>query len=506
MTVTATPLIARDVNTARSSVIVSVSFLAGNVFGGLLALMMVVIVGEGPDVDGFLAAYSAYLIFTLFGANLRVALVPVLGGTEDEAAFRERARTAVRRLAAAGAVMCAALALLAPLIGPALVPGAPGEAKTAAATATAILAGAAWCQIWSAGLAAVLAASQRFATSAMLYAATGLGTVVLAVLLMPVLGTAGAALGIAGSALGLLVAHTLYLRRFEFTATPWWRAVGQRATWRLVGVAAAGGAAPLAFQVCLSIALAGASGATGAVTAYSYGYLLAVLLSGVTTATLGFTTLPALVQAVRSDNREAVDGYLATLASFSLFLYLAPAAGYAAFGRPLLDALLDGPLSPATVALLWDVSRIFLAMGLLWALLAPVTPLALAQQRFTVLAVLAAITIPVEALFVLLVRGQGVEAVAIAHAACVGALPLLVLVWLFGRRTLHALWRMLRAGAPALALALIYPALALGLGLDDSMIGALLGLTVGTALYVGLAVALWPAVGGQAVRLLRGAR
>ena len=93
-------------------------------------------------------------------------------------------------------------------------------------------------------------------------------------------------------------------------------------------------------------------------------------------------------------------------------------------------------------------------------------------------------------------------AVAIAHAACAAALPVLVLVWLFGRSTLHVVWRACRAAAPGAALALVFPALAL-LGLDGSVAGALPG-SWSDGLYLGLAVTLWPSVGGQAVRLLRG--
>jgi peptidoglycan biosynthesis protein MviN/MurJ (putative lipid II flippase) len=399
--------------------------------------------------------------------------------------------------------MCAALALLSPLLGRALVAGASREAKNAAVVAVAILAGAAWCQIWSAGLSAVLAASQRFVTSALLYAAAGLATVVLAAALMPLLGVAGAALGLAGSAIGLLTAHAVYLRRFGFAATPSWSSVRTRAAWRLVGVAAAGGAAPLAFQVTLSIALAGASGSsTGAVTAYTYGYLLAALLSGVTAATLGFTTMPQLVLAVRDGAREAIDGYMERISAFSVFLFLAPAAGYAALGRPLVGLLLEGPLSTATVDRLWDISRVFLLMALVWALLAPVTPLALALGRLATLALLSAAIVPAAAVLVLLTHRHGPTAVAVGHAACAAMLPVLVLVALFGRDSGRAVRRIVRAAAPAGALALVYPALA-ALGLDGSIVGALLGLAAGTALYLGLAVKLWPSVGGHAVRLLR---
>jgi peptidoglycan biosynthesis protein MviN/MurJ (putative lipid II flippase) len=502
MTAATEPLVARDVNTARSSIVVSLSFLAANVFGGLLALLMAVIVGEGSDVDGFLAAYSAYLIFTLFGANLRVALVPVLGGTADEAAFRARGRDAVRRLAAAGAAMCLALALLSPLVGPLLVLRAPTEAQTAAATTVAILALAAWAQIWSAALSAILAASQRFVTSALLYAAAGFATVALSAALMGPLGVSGAALGLLGSALALLVAHAVYLRRFAFGASPRWSSVRERASWKLVGVAAAGGAAPLAFQICLSIALAGASGATGAVTAYSYGYLLAVLLSSVTSATLGFTTMPLLVNALEAGDRSAVDGYVERIAAFSLFLYLAPAVAYASFGHPLVVALLEGPLSPRTVELLWDVSRIFLLMALVWGLLAAVTPLALARRRFALLATASAAIIPLTAAAVVLAHAEGARTVAVAHATCAAALPVFVLIWLFGRSTGHVAWRALRSAAPAGLFALVFPALAL-LGLDGSLAGAIAGIVGGGALYLALAVTLWPSVGGQALRLLR---
>ena len=44
--------------------------------------------------------------------------------------------------------------------------------------------------------------------------------------------------------------------------------------------------------------------------------------------------------------------------------------------------MLDGPLSASTVALLWDASRIFLLMALTWAVLSPMTGLALSLKLF----------------------------------------------------------------------------------------------------------------------------
>src|SRR5207244_8669573 len=121
-------LVASEASTARSSVVVSISFLVSSLLGGLLALLIAVIVGAGNDTDGFLAAYSAYLTFILFGSTLRVALVPLLGSTADEAEFRKRAADRVGRLVAAGGVAAAVPPAPSALPGRARVPNAPSAA------------------------------------------------------------------------------------------------------------------------------------------------------------------------------------------------------------------------------------------------------------------------------------------------------------------------------------------------------------------------------------------
>jgi peptidoglycan biosynthesis protein MviN/MurJ (putative lipid II flippase) len=141
-------LVADGVNMARSSLVVSASVLLGSAFGGLLAVLIAVIVGEKPETDGFLAAYSAYLIFILFGTNLRIALLPQFGSVANEPAFRARAAAIVGRLVGASAVVCGAMVALSPVLGSLLVPGAPQEAQRAASIGVAILSVAAWCQIW----------------------------------------------------------------------------------------------------------------------------------------------------------------------------------------------------------------------------------------------------------------------------------------------------------------------------------------------------------------------
>jgi peptidoglycan biosynthesis protein MviN/MurJ (putative lipid II flippase) len=500
-------IVADAVSTARSSVVVSVSFLLANVFGGVLALLIALIVGEGPETDGFLAAYSAYLTFLLFGSTLRIALVPLLGSTADEEGFRHRAGRTVGRLVVAGAVMSGGLAASSPLLGRVLVPGAPSSAQVTAAVSMAILAVAAWCQIWAAALSAVLAASRRFGASAALYAGSSAGTVVVAALLMTLFGVVGAAVAVLGSALILVGGHVLYLRRFGFAVSPPWRAAFQGATWRLVVRAAAGASVPIAFQICLSITLAAVSDRPGAVTGYAYGYFIAVTISGVTSSTLGLTTMPQLVQALRDDDGGVtrrfgvMRNYLNTVAPFSVFLYLPLAAGYASFGRPFLDAVLHGSLQPDTIDLLWDVSRVFMLMALGWAVLAPVTTLALSLEMFGGIALVSAVVVAVQALLVAVASTHGPITVAGAHALSGTLLVVLVLALVFRREAIRALIPALARCLPAGAFALVFPALALA-GLASNVALAALGLILGAALYLGLAVTLWPSVGGRAVRLL----
>lgn len=496
------PLVAHASSTARSSVVVSASFLAANVFGGLLALLIAVIVGEGPETDGFLAAYSAYLTFLLFGSTLRVALVPLFGATADEAAFRRRAGDTVARLVSAAAVMAGLLALSAPLLGRALVPSASSDAQSTAVTSVAVLAAAAWCQIWAAALAAVLAASRRFVASAALYAGASALTVALAAALMSAIGITGAAIAVAASAIVLLAAHLLYLRRLEFTVRPAWSAVGRGDTWRLVARAAAGAAIPVTFQVNLSIALAAVSARGGAVTGYTYAYLAAVMISGVTSATLGLTTMPQLVAALHERGRAVAREYLDAVSPFSVFVYVPVAAAYACFAHPLLEALLGDALTSGTLELLWDASRIFLLMALGWALLAPLTTLAFSLELFSGLALVSAVTIGAQVVLVLATRPRGAEAVAVAHALSGTLLVVLVLVLVFRREALAAGAHAAMRSLPAPALALVFPAVA-ALGLDGSVPAAIAGALLAGALYVGLSLMLWPAVARRALALLR---
>jgi putative peptidoglycan lipid II flippase len=405
-------------------------------------------------------------------------------------------------LLAVSAVVALVVLVASPLAGMALVPNGEQEAQDTAAVSVAILALAAYCQVWSAMLSAVLGAVRRFVSSALFYLLSSAVAVALGAGLMAGVGIEGAAIGALGAAVVLLAAHLVYTRRLQFAALPEWRSLRGSEAWRLAATALAGASVPVVLQITATISLAAVSGRTGAVTAYSYAYFVTVLTTGITAGVIGLVTMPNLIAALHERGARAAEDYLAEMAPFSVFLYIPLAAGYAVFGRPLVDAVLEGPLSPGTVDILWDASRIFLLMGLAWALLAPLTTVALSLQRYRALAAIAAVMIPVHALLVIPAASDGPVTAAGAHAVSGTILVIAIMVMVFGRRTASAGLRAVVACLPAVPLALLFPLVGLVIE-PDGLATAIAGLAVAATLYAVLGVWLWRSVGGRSLTLLR---
>ena len=217
----------------------------------------------------------------------------------------------------------------------------PTGAVRTATESLAILAVAAFGQIWSAALAATLAAAERFHASAACYVVASVVTLAAAVGLMLAIGVIGAALGVLCGACVLLGGHLLYLRSLGFSAAP---GLPLFATARDLAArrARAGASAswPLAQQLQLTIALAALASPVGAVTAYTYAFFVGAILYNITGATLGLVTLPSLVADLARQGRETAMTYLGITAPFGAFLYVPVAGAYAACGYPILDAVL----------------------------------------------------------------------------------------------------------------------------------------------------------------------
>ncbi len=407
------------------------------------------------------------------------------------------------RLTTVGAVATFGLIAVSPGLGPLLTTGLPDDATVTAIVSLVILALASYCQITAAALASALAAARRFNVSAALYAAGTGASVALASILMVGIGILGAPVGVLGGSVLLLIGHRAYLRRFDFRAHPSAAHATERQTWRLAGLASAGAAIALGLQLQLTIALATVSGDVGAVTAYTYGYFIAALLASVTIYVVGFVMLPGLLIALEKHGQSAVAEYLGFAVPLAAFLFVGVAAPYAVFGRPVVDAVLGGALSVETIDVLWDSSRLFLAMSLGLAILSPLSAALLAVRRYRALVLPVAWLLAAHALTTIIVATvAGPVSVAAVHSV----LGVLLVVPVAALGLGHGWWRVL-AGLvfrllPAGALALVFPLIAFALGDPDDLAGAIAASALGVSIYGAAGAVAWPAVGGRAVDLL----
>jgi putative peptidoglycan lipid II flippase len=495
-------LLAGEANPARSSLAVSAGFLVASLLGGGLAILIAVIVGEGPDTDAFFAAYSIYLFFVIFGTSLRVAVVPLLGSVDNEAAWRKRAVGVMGRLLGVAVVVTALVVVLSPLLGPLITPGLPASARMTAAACLAILALASFCQTGAAALAAVLAAGRRFSASAALYVSGAALTLAIGSGLMLAFGVIGAAIGVLGGSAANVAGHRAYLRRFSFRVTPVPRAAGERESWRLTALAAAGAAIALSQQLQLTIALAAVSGEVGAVTAYAYGAFVATLLASVTIYVVGFVMLPGVLATLETRGERAALRYLDFAVPVAFYLYLPVAAAYATFGKPIVEAVLGGSLTADSIDLLWDCSRIFLLMNLSLAILVPASAIVLAQRRYGALVVSAVAILLMHVAGVLIASTIGPEAVAVVHATLAAGLVVPLLAMGFGWQAVPAVARAVRLSLPAAVLALVFPALALVAPSPSGLVPAAALAAAGLVAYIAIGSVAWPSVGGRTVRLL----
>ncbi len=495
-------LVSESTSTARSSAVVSATQLIASLLGGVFALLVAVILGQGDSTDGFLAAYSAYLLLILFGSTMRASLVPLLGPATDSERFAITARERVSEILPIAILLSLLFVIAAPLIGRLLLHGGSDDAKFAASESVAILGLAAIGQIWSAVIASVLAGARRFVASSWFYVASSVVMLGLASGLMELLGVIGASIGVAVAACALALAHIGYSARLGFTAWPDPAALARRESWRTLMKVTSGSVIALVAQLNLTIAIGFVSGATGIVSGYVYAYLATIMATGVTSATIGLVTLPGLIHALGRHGDDAADHYLSETAAFGTFLFLPVALAFACFGRPIVDAVLGSSLTASTLDFFWDAARIFLVMGLVWAAFVPLTTLALARHRFATLAAASLLVLPIHVVLVSVLSPSGAIWTAVAHAISGVLLYVSVGALLLGRKAPAVTLHVIRSIAPCALLALAFVIPRLVFGPPGSVAVAVSAIGICGGLYVLLGIKLWPRIGGRMFTLL----
>jgi O-antigen/teichoic acid export membrane protein len=493
-----------DANSVRSSIVISVTTLLATILGGAFALAVTWIVGAGAETDGFLAAYSAYTAFTIFGTSMRVALLPQLGTNVDADHFVARSREVVGRLLPLAALACAVFVVLAPLIGYLLTLDSSARTREVAIQSIALLSLAAFFQIWAAITAAVLGGARRFVASSIFAAISLAVSVAIGVVLLKAIGILGAGIGMVFGAAVFGIGQVLYLRRLGFFAHPAFRAIAERETWLIGGRMAIAAVLPVLIQLYLTLALAALSGTEGAVTAYTYGYLTVTVISAIAVGPVAMVSMPAAVDAVHQFGRDAAVPFISDVGSMGFFLFWPLALCFVLFGYPVVEAVFGPSFQPADLAILWDSARIFMALGIVWALGMPYTTYALAQHLYRRVAIFAAVLFAIHAITMALLAGESAVTIAAAHVLGGTLLFTVLAVAILREQAARAALGELRATLPAVALGGLIVGVYFVFGAPSSVVQAFALSALACALYGGASYLVTPTLGRRLIDQLLG--
>jgi peptidoglycan biosynthesis protein MviN/MurJ (putative lipid II flippase) len=492
-----------ETSVPQSSVIVSVSLLLSALIGAAQGLLLVFIVGEGDDVDAFLAAYSLYVVFAIFGGSLRASIVPVLGAHVSDAPFRERATEVLSRVLLMGLVVIAGFVAISVPAGQLLTLGLPAADRWTAVFTLLLLAPAAFTQIYSAAQAAVLVGARRFAVSATLYVVSGAVALGLSAALLALIGVLGAAVGLLVGGIANAAGHSVYIRSFGVHPRPQRARLRDRRQRELAIVLVSAASLAVALQLDLAIALASVSNDPGAITAYSYAYFLVGLALAISSFPLGLVTIPELVEDYARRGREATREYITRIAPYA-FAVLAPTiAAFAICGKPVLELVFEDSLSDHAIDVIYGAGVALGVSTVPQTLLFLTASVALAIGRARVFLVLSFVTLAIQAALVLPLSSWSPVAVAVGHTIALALTAVILMRVIFGSGWAGIALVALVRSSPAFALSGVFILARLPFGADLGALEAIVAALAGLVAYAGGAMLLWRDVSAAFLGLLR---
>ena len=445
---------------------------------GLSAVIGIVIArefGRGPETDGFFAAYSVFLVLVLVGTAMRVAVIPPLARARTAGTFGRE----LGSYAAALAVLTIPALLLALLaddwVAGLLTGGLPDVSQAVAAETLRFVIPAAIAQIYAALAASALAAYDSYGSAAAGYAAGSIGGLALILLLVDEHGISAVAWGmLLNGAIALAIPLLVLARRAPLASL---RAHAVAA--RLVELASAV-SLPLVLQGLFVVCVRFVSElGTGAVTSFTYAYLVAAGLVAVTASSLGLVSSAPLARGALTD-RRATEHIVRT--SWLAFAAVAAAAGvFALVGDRVVGSVLGSDYSGDTGN---ELGRLIALLGLWMAASVGVTisfPLLFVAARERLLPAIAVAALALHvALAWAAVRAWELDGAALALTVTTLAVLVAVLA-LLSSGVLKAAGRGL--GLAALATGGLA---AVAFGVLDLVLGAVLAAVLGLAVFVAL--------------------
>ncbi|MDP9271026.1 MAG: murein biosynthesis integral membrane protein MurJ [Chloroflexota bacterium] len=507
---------------AQASLILTVAALASRLLGWVRLLVIGSQFGASRELDAYFAAFRIPdAIFQLVVAGaLSAALIPVFQGyrarDQEQEAWR-LASSVINLVLIALAAFSLVMAIFAPLIVPIITPGfdAPTTELTVRMTRVMLLS-----PVFigmGAVVSGILNSYERFAVPAIAPLLYNLAIILSAIVLAPLLGVEGLAVGVAIGSLAHLVVQLPNLasvgQRYDLfvsLAHPGVRRVAWLMGPRTLGLAAV--------QINFLASTLLASGQPeGSVTAYNYAFQLMQVPVGVVGVSVAVALFPRLSHDAALGRVREVRRQLSTALRLLLFIALPLTAVMTVLREPLTAVFFQYGLFSAQSTARTSDALLYFTLGLAAQSLVPVLArafYALQDTRTPVIWAVVAVVLNVP-LMALLVGPMGVGGLALALSVT-ASLEVLGLLWALRGRLggieamdlLRSLARStLAAGAAAL---LMLGALQLTqlwfAGVLDHGLGRLLAVlaisALGVLIYVVVAAALRSHEIGELSRLL----
>ena len=486
---------------ARASAIVSAGLLLTTLIGAGQSFVLVAFVGEGPETDGFLAAYSVYVALALLGVSLRRSLVPLLGTAGDEAGLRERSGELMWRTTVLGLAMTALLLACSPLVAWFMTRGLPDAARTTALATLAILAPAAFLQIRAGATSGVLNTLRRFPFSVAVYVASSAAGLVASAALLAAGGVLGAAAGLLVGSACLLAGHSAYARSLGLRAQRGGRGLADRAQLRFASFLLSGSTLSLAQQLNLTAALAALAGTGGPVTVYTYAYFVVVMMTNLSAYPVALVGLPGSVEAIERDGPGAAREQVLRPAPYIAAVLAPLMLGYVGFGDRVLELVFGPVFGGPSLELLHELGLILLVMVLGYSVFVLAGTVLLALNRRAVVFAVSGFSLAAHTAIMFALAPEGARAVAWGHGIASLLSAAAVLAAVFGRAAIGVAGGLLARAAPAFALAAVFPLAALVVGDDDPWWAVTAAVVLCALAYTAATVALRPAVARPFLRL-----
>lgn len=454
---------------ANASLILTVAALASRLLGWIRLLVIGSQFGATADLDAYFAAFRIPdAIFQLVVAGaLSAALIPVFSSyraREDEKEAWRLASSVINLVLVALAVFSAIMAILAPWVVPIIAPGFDGPTTELTVRLTRLMLLSPVFVGMGAVVSGLLNSYGRFGVPAVAPLVYNLAIIAAAVILAPLLGVEGLAIGVV---IGSILHLAIQLPQLRKVGQGYDLSIGlshpgvRQVAWlmgpRLLGLAAG------QLNFIVSTVLASNLG-VGSVTAYNYAFQLSQIPVGVLGVSVAVALFPTFSRDAALGHIAEIRRQLSTSLRILIFLAAPLTAVMIVLARPIAAVFFQYGLFSTDAADRTASALVFFSIGLAGHIVVHVLTrafYAMQDTRVPVLWAIIAVAINVP-LMAILSGPMGVEGLALALSIS-ASLEVLGLVWAL-RRRIDSIEEaaVLRSGARSVLAALLAAAVMLG--------------------------------------------